>query len=194
MLERQGLIIGPWQHRHKADEMSAAPGSQAAVETQPVSSSVRVRCIFDAATRTALGVVRSRPRPGWFLVRWLTRQTWDVLETEDESLLLSVVCPWGWVQPWEVYDAEDRLVCSIHKGEIFDSSGQLRARLVRYSQTEFEHEETGKQQFISADKVELAWLQTVPDGIELIYTDIVRDDPFAKMALLGAALAVAPRS
>src|SRR5688572_26238857 len=108
MLERPGLLIGPWKW-----DQSVAPVKRHA---HRLSQS---RPILDLGNRQQLGLVRKQIPQGWPVLRWLARRCWHVLETEDESLLLTIGCPWGWVRPWEVFDADEHRVCTISAGDIY---------------------------------------------------------------------------
>jgi hypothetical protein len=112
----------------------------------------------------------------------LARRSWDVLESEDESLLLTLLGPWGMLRPWEVFDAEDRLVCTIHGGLLFDSGGVLRARHSALA-------DPPRQSFLSTRGEELAWFRPAENGVELMFLPPVQDDPYSRMSLLGATLA-----
>src|SRR5437764_306405 len=90
MLEHAALLLGPWRSDAPA---GCRPGAAAAVV-------VEARPILDAVTHQHLGLVRRERARGWPMLRWLTRQTWHVLESEDESLLLTLYGPWGLIRPW----------------------------------------------------------------------------------------------
>lgn len=167
MLERPGLLLGLWQR-----PAPLAPGGPMQELYRPV---------LDAHSRQPLGLVRGKRsdrRPLW---RWLDRQVWQVLESEDESLLLTLYGPWSFLKPWEVHDAEERLVCTIAARAILDSAGDLRAHWTGPGYS-------GQYSFRDARDRELAQVHTEPDGLELLFTVLIQDDPYAKMALLGAAL------
>jgi hypothetical protein len=176
MLERQGLILAPWQPR------SGGPREERPCRDRTTS----YRLILDRQTRQQLGVVRDRSRRTWRLFRWWTRTVWEVLETEDESLLASLHGPWALVKPWEVFDAEERLVCSIQAGSIFDSAGVARVRQLKTAHPV-------RQSFFSSADEELAWFRPMAEGLELVFLPVVHDDPYAKMSLLAATLAADPR-
>ncbi len=177
MLERQGLILAAW---HESNCPSAGRSSR---RTPPPGSGGRCRPLLDRDNQQRLGVVRERLPALWPPVRWLARRTYEVLETEDESLLLSLVSPWGLFRPWEVFDAEDRLICTIHAGSIYDSAGQARARQIALA-------DPLRQSFVTNAGEELAWFRPVHKGVELVFLPLVQDDPYAKMSLLAATLAV----
>jgi hypothetical protein len=115
------------------------------------------------------------------MFRWLVRRTWQVLETEDESLLLTVSAPWGLIRPWQVHDAEERLVCSILAGAIYDTAGRCRAHA---------RGGPGTIQLLDRAKTELAAAAFTDRGLELRFAPQVEADPYAKMAILGAALSL----
>jgi hypothetical protein len=175
MLERQGLILAPWQERAEPD-MDKAPGRRG-----PALPRTHSRPILDRDTRQLLGVVRVKRARVWSFFRWLIRQTWEVLETDDESLLISLLGPWGLFRQWEIIDAEDRLVCTISSGQIIDSAGHLRARRASFT-------EPLRQGFVTIGNEELAWCRRVQGGIELVFLPVIQDDPYIKMSLLAAAL------
>src|SRR5947207_1879248 len=88
MLEHSALLLGPWRRE-------APAGSSANV-------TVHVCRIVDALTHQPLGLVRRERTRGWPVLRWFSRRTWHVLESEDESLLLTLYGPWGLIRAWEV--------------------------------------------------------------------------------------------
>jgi hypothetical protein len=173
MLEQAGLLLCPWRWEKPAPGDVRPTGAR--------SGSVRVRSILDLHTRQHLGLVRLGFARAWPVFRWLARQVWQVLESEDESLLLTVYGPWGLIRPSEVCDADDRLVCSIHGGEIRDASGCLRARAIRAP---------GRIDILGKDRIALGHLALRSDGLEVRFAASIDADPYAKMAVLGAALSI----
>jgi hypothetical protein len=166
MLEQAGLLLGAW-----TATTGAAPGALA----------VPARLVHDAATRRRLGVVRwrgGRPR-NW--VRWLGREALEVYETEDESLLCTVQTPWLLTWVWEVYDADGRRVAVVRGPEILDGFGRRLA--VRHTAADGRGD-----RFLMADGVELGEVSVVGADTLLQFGATVADQPFAKMALLGAIL------
>jgi hypothetical protein len=172
MLEQPGLLLCPWQ-------MNRAFGHNGAT-----TAGHRLPCrpILDLQSRQQLGLVRKTPAAGWPILRWLGRQVWQVLETEDESLLLTLHCPWGLVRPWEARDADDHLVCTLNGGEIFDATGCRRVRSC--------HNGSGQVYFRCKEGIELASCTAGPEGLDLRFAPVIDMDPYAKMALLAAALTI----
>jgi hypothetical protein len=167
MLESPGLLLGSWQRPPQTVSGGPAPGL--------------FRWVLDARSRQPLGLIRSKRSDRGPLWRWLERQVWQVFETEDESLLLTLYGPWSFLKPWEVHDAEDRLICTMASRAVLDSAGDLRAYWTGPAPP-------GHYCFRDAADRELAQLHSSPDGLELLFTALIQDDPYAKMALLGATL------
>ena len=154
MLERQRLLIGPWEE-----------------SPQPT------RSVFDAASHGRLGIVRRRPRV------WFRRETLEICETEDESLLCSIrLMPWWWFGcVSEVYDAEERRIAILRGAAIQDGLGRLLADV-----TEEGAGRGGK--FIGRDLTMLAEWAVSGEEVSLQFSEALASQPFAKMALLGEVL------
>jgi hypothetical protein len=105
----------------------------------------------------------------------------EVLESEDEALLESIVGPSFLARAWEVFDADQTPIAIIRGGLVLDVMGGLRARQVPLV-------EPRRQAFITTAREELAWFRTVQEGVELIFLPVVQDDPYAKMSLLAGAI------
>jgi hypothetical protein len=165
MLEYPELLLHPWRWETRS----------------PHQRPVQVRRVVDAGTHQPLGLVRAVNPLVWPMFRWLARRAWQVLETEDESLLLTISAPWGLIRPWQVHDAEERLVCSIHAGVIYDNSGCCRARASGGP---------GTIRLLDKAKMELAVAAFTSHGLELRFAPRIDADPYAKMSILGAALSL----
>ncbi|MGF1577822.1 MAG: hypothetical protein ACFCD0_00505 [Gemmataceae bacterium] len=118
----------------------------------------------------------------WSLLRWLRRRQWFVLETADEALLCSLRSSWGFFRSWEIVDAEHRLVCTYSGNFIFDNRGRIEAVIDKDGFR-------GGWKFLSRDGCELGTVYRTPEATELLFTEMIRNAPFAKMGLLGATLA-----
>src|SRR5690349_14665636 len=104
MLERQGLVLGPW---------GPAGGAGGAGPRRPV---------LDAATGERLGFFsRAEPGPRW--LRWLLPVVLEAYETEDASLLCSVRGPALGRRGWEVCDSEGRRVGVLVRTVLLDADG-----------------------------------------------------------------------
>jgi hypothetical protein len=157
MLEYQGLALGPW-----ADE-----------------DGERRRIVSVPASGNALGFVRAHGTLGsrW---SWLARRSFEVFETEDASLLMSVYRPWGPFRGWSVFDAEDRRVAFIYRQSILDGAGE-RLAWVRPV-------EAGRGQFFAPGGAEVGSFELRHDRSLLTFGEALEGKPFARMALLGAVL------
>lgn len=154
-------------------EYGAANGDHAVL-----SSVMPIQPIFDPVTQTRLGGVRCLD-PGSSLLRWLSRPKWEILETEDDSLLMTVVCPRWLGRVWEVFDADDNLVCTLTRKEIYDSWGYHRATLTV----------TGDQFVVRRrDQEVMGRISLESNGVSIHFTTAIADDPYSKMAVLAAAL------
>jgi hypothetical protein len=162
MLERQGLVLGPWGPAGVAGE--AGPR----------------RPVLDAATGEPLGFLsRTDPGPRW--LRWLLPVVLEAYETEDASLLCTLRGPtWG-RRGWEVCDSEGRRVGVLVRAVLLDTDGRRQAVLQRTA--------AGGGRFLSPGGLELAAFAPGERGTVLAFTPAVEGQPFARMALLGATLA-----
>jgi hypothetical protein len=154
MLERQRLLIGPWLASHEP-----------------------TRAVSDSASHARLGIVRRRPRG------WLHRETLEVCETEDESLLCSIrIMPWWWLGcVSEVYDAEERRIAILRGADVQDGLGRLLAHV-----TESDDGRSGA--FVAGDVTTLAEWTVNGEEVSLQFSEALASQPFAKMALLGEIL------
>jgi hypothetical protein len=171
MLELAGLLLGRWRLATRAKGLPAAAG--------------RTRDVLDLASGQRLGFVQSAPSTGWLDLRWLARRTLEVYETEDVSLLCSVVRPWGLAWTWHVLDAEERRVATVYRRLIRRGSGRPLALAEP-------QEPPAPGRFLDVQGRELATFALTPEGTALIFDPRMEDDPFARMALLGAVLSFEP--
>jgi hypothetical protein len=108
------------------------------------------------------------------------RSVLEVFETEDESLLCTLACPWLVVRGWEVSDADEHLVGTVRGCLILDRIHHLLASVDRT--------EGSGHRFLSPDGYELGWLNPGAGDDQLDFAEHLAGDPFAKMMLLAAAL------
>lgn len=167
MLERQGLVLGPWN--------AAAAAADGGTPRRPV---------VDAATGEALGfVAQAAAGSGW--LRWLRPARFEVYETEDASLLCTLRGPALGRRAWEVRDSEDCPVATFFRGIVLDPDGRNQARLERSAD--------GGGIFFNASGLELATFAPSQGGILLTFAPALEGNPFARMALLAATLVVGER-
>ncbi len=164
MLERQGLMLKPW----------TAPPDAA-------DGRVPRRAVLDAGTGEPLGFV-ALATPGSRWLRWLRPVRLEVYETEDASLLCSLRGPAFGRRAWEVRDSEDRPVALFFQGIILDAEGRRQATLERSAD--------GGGTFVNSSGLELAAFAPSSGGTTLTFSASLEGDPFARMALLAAILAV----
>jgi hypothetical protein len=177
MLEHSGLLLKPWQ-----DVTLTGPPAEKRGER-----SERRRPILDVETRQPVGAVRVRCLPqGWLC--WFHRPVFEVVETEDDSLLCVLHGPvrnWFWPSSWELYDAEEMFVCGFRHTEVFDGTGRVRLRLVRLGADEFH--------FVGPDRRVLGKATITGTEVQVLFTEAVENDPYARMAILGTTIAVLER-
>jgi hypothetical protein len=160
MLEQRALLFGPWQP------------AEAGVWTQPV---------LDRVSRQRLGFVRHRTGIRWPLLRWLGRETLEVFETEDASLLCSVHRPRGLSWCWEVRDADERRVGQVYRRLVLDGVGRRLALVVWPSSG-------SSGRFLTPQDAEIGTFARLDEGTCLTFAPALDNSPFARMALLGAVL------
>jgi hypothetical protein len=116
-------------------------------------------------------------------MHWFERSVHEVLEGEDESLLFTLRGPVGFWKPWQIDDAEENRVASISGKMIFDQQAQFQAYL--------ESNADGDGLLLDRNRMELGRIRKNEEGTLLVFHPITDNDPFLRMALLGAALVLA---
>jgi hypothetical protein len=155
MLEQPQLLLGPWTPQGKG----------------------RRRAIQAPDTGQFLGCVRA-PLPSW--LSWLGRQFQEVLETEDDSLLMTLWRPWGLARTWEVLDAEERRVGILFRNVLLDSYGRRLALA--------HHQNDRHGRFCDVQGNELAAFARQESGVLLTFHPNLEGNPFTRMIMLGAIL------
>lgn len=114
--------------------------------------------------------------------RLLFPQVLEVREIEDESLLFTMQRSWT-LLPWrEVREAEGHFVGRILGGVVQDMA------FCRFATRQ--DDRGARALFVSPRGKSLAQLHDDEKGLRLVYTSAVEGDPFRKMLLLAAALAL----
>src|SRR5262249_17236974 len=106
----------------------------------------------------------------------------EVYETGDASLLLTLYQPLGWVRRWEVRDADERPVGAIRGLVLRDGEGRCLAVA--------QDGEPGSTRFVSPHGLELGSFTRANRGTSLTFASALEGEPFARMVVLGAALAL----
>jgi hypothetical protein len=159
MLEQPTLLLRPWSAR-------------------ALGAAVR-RPIVEPVSEEVLGFACWQPvasRPWW---RWWLAPVLEVHEAEDEPLLCTLHRYWSLGTVWAVRDADGRAVASVRRGVIEDPLGRCLAVPEAVAPGVL---------FRDLERQELATLIPERDGLLLSFTEELRGEPFAKMALLAAAL------
>ena len=167
MVERAELLIAPWRWL-EPDEI---PGWDRTGWGRPVS---------EPATGTPLGFVRATKVRPW---RWLTAQRLDVLETEDASLLMSLRHPWLGCGRWHVIDAENRRLGVVQLPHVLDGD-RGRLGIVEV--------ERGIGRFRRMSGEVCATFDSNGGGLTIRHAVDSDPNPFLRMVILGAALALDP--
>jgi len=137
--------------------------------------------ISEPESRRPLGLARWRPRPRPFWRRWFTPAVLEIVESEDESLLCTVQQSWGLRAGWDVFDADNRYVGSIHGAYVLDPFGRPLAILVS-------SDTAVQKSFVDASRRELGTLLQDASGDCLSFGTALPDNPFARMLLLATVL------
>jgi hypothetical protein len=170
MVELPGLLIGPWGWQ----QSQALPGWEGAGWG---------RLLADAATAAPLGFVRAGRLGIW---PWLTPHELEICETEDASLLMTLQHPWLGFGRWHIVDAEKRRLGSVLLPHVLDADG-LRLATVQNGAAH-------SRLFRRASGEVCATFETQSGGELLLrFTAEAPADPYGRMVVLGAALALAPR-
>jgi hypothetical protein len=161
MLEEQTLLLRPWSVSGPAD--------------------ARRREVVSATTGRLLGFARPQPAglPAWR--RWLTSPLLAVHEAEDEPLLCTVERFWWFGPFWEVREADGHRVATVTRERLTDRWGRPLAvrRRGAGGAVVWARPVAGTT---------LALLTPADGGLLLRFADDIAGHPFAKMALLAAAL------
>jgi hypothetical protein len=165
MLEQRGLLLGPWR------QAEAGPGA-ARGRTRPVT---------DLDGGRPLGFVRLLPGLDWPLLRWLSRPSFEVYETEDASLLCTAARLRGLPWCWEVRDAEERRVAVVYRRLVLDGAGRRLAAVAWLAGA-------GPARFLGPRGAELGSCRAGPGWTALTFAACLAQAPFTRMALLGATL------
>ncbi len=164
MLEQRTLLVHGWTQ-----------------EAEPDGGLAWKRTIADSTGRS-LGFARlsADPRGTWF--SWFRKIHLDVFETEDASHLMSVSRSWGMLRIWEVDDADNRHVGTIHANSIVSSDGERLAWI--------EHESPERVHLFDSIGRPLAGFAKTAGGMEVTFAS--PPNPFLRMLVLGGALALEP--
>jgi len=136
--------------------------------------------ILDAVTSQPLGSARWRVQGNSKWRRWLSRETLDVVEAEDEPLVFSVRRLWGLSPKWEVCDADGLRVSVTNRRQVVDSSDGRTFMIQQTGGITF-------LQIVPAGSV-LAHCSSSSNEIRVTMAGELNDRPLIKMALLAAIL------
>jgi hypothetical protein len=137
------------------------------------------RLVVEPETREVLGFACWQPLALGSWWGWLQAPVLEIHEAEDEPLLFTLHRYWSLGTVWAVRDADGRAVASVRRGFVEDPLGRCLAAPEPASEA---------IHFRDLERQELGTLSREPDGLVLRFTDELRGEPFAKMALLAAAL------
>ena len=113
MLEHQRLLIGPW----------IPACGQPPVQPQTEGAGEPMRRIFDSTTGSLLGFASIRSVFGY--CRLFRTSMLEVHEAEDEPLLFTSRCTWGWTRRWLIHDADGGFVGMLRRRSIHDARGRV---------------------------------------------------------------------
>jgi hypothetical protein len=162
MLEQSSLLLRPW---------TPAPAGL---------TGGRARLLLDAAGQPA-GVVREPTFHGARWLRWLRPRSLEVCELPDSSLVFALRRGWGWPGGWQLVDADERLVGTLHGRAMLDGFGHFLAALEPPDQR-------GRGRFLALEGRELGEYVLEREGTRVTFETALEGNPFAKMLLLGVVL------
>jgi hypothetical protein len=166
MLESSSLLILPWH-----DDPSRGGW---------------IRLIADGATTTALGLVCARAPAAASWLSWLRGQRLEVLEGDDAALLMMLIRPWGLSRAWQVQDAEERAVGTVHPLQLVDSEGGRRGIVDR--------QDSKHGRILGAESQALAHYEVKPDHAAVLrFAADLEPNPFLRMLLLAGVVLQEPR-
>jgi hypothetical protein len=166
MLEHPSLFLRPW-----------------APEPSDANPAGWRRNIDDGRTGAPLGAVRWSGRVDSPWVAWFRSQRLEVFETDDDSLLLVVVQPWGLLRLWDVYDADEQRVGSVYPPVLLDGEGLRRGYLRR----DGDH---GQILAATSGGTLAEFDARGHDGLRVTFADEDEPNPFLRMLLLAGLLTI----
>jgi hypothetical protein len=166
MLEHASLFIHGWTRSIQADGLEAW-----------------TRSIVDADGRQ-LGFVAYQRLAANSWLFWLRKIRLDVYETEDASHLLSLMRSWTMRSIWDLYDAEERHIGCIYPKSLVASDGSLLGFL--------DMETRNQGRILDHAGGVLATFTRCASRIELTFASEPTGNPFLRMLMLGAILALDP--
>jgi hypothetical protein len=165
MLESASLVLLPWA----LEQGTAGPGAWSRHVLADGVPGGLIRC--------------TERRRGW--LGWFPSYRLEVLETEDEALLLTLVRSRSLFRLWDLYDAEENRIGSIYPPVLLDSEGQRRG----YLQVENGHQ----GQLLGLSGRPLAEFKLdATKALHLHFTAEADFNPYMRMLLLGGALTLQP--
>jgi hypothetical protein len=174
MLEQPSLMLRPWIHSFEV----AWPKAM-------VQGAAWVRHVVCPATDRPLGFAAwdTAGLPG--LLAWLGRKRIQVFESEDESLLMTLYRPWGFLRTWDIFDAEERRVGHLVRDVLYDGYG---ARMATMSSANDGSDSAWRDE----EGVVLATWQDIPGQGRYFRFNEADANPFLRMAALAGVLALPP--
>jgi hypothetical protein len=164
MLEHQEFLVRPPMPEDRLDGETC---------------SVPACAIVEPTAGRPLGFARWHfPAPRSWL-SWLSRPVLMVHEAEDEPLVFTIQPLLGLTARWEVCDSDGHRIAIVRRKWVLDRFGDCLAWIQQMREGE---------RFRGREGQELA--STRRSGAECLlrFTAELRDEPFVKMAILGAAL------
>jgi hypothetical protein len=158
MLELTSLLLSPWEPHGPSP-----------------------RRILDADRGDLVGTARWRESTTPWWKRLISRPILEIREAGDEPLLFTLRRLWSWRVVWQAREADGHRVGLITKHEVRNRAERRLALL----QVMPGGEELYMRGLLGSP---LASLQKTAQGDLLKFDEMVENNPFAKMVLLGAAL------
>jgi hypothetical protein len=144
----------------------------------------KTRTILDGKRTNVLGFAEWRRRPAFLGLSWLRRPVAQIYETEDRSLVCTVLSRWG--RRWEVVDAEERSVGAFSttaSAQIEDPFGRRMISIARIPRS-------GRVLLSELNGAEIGAITLSDDGTRMELDAAWECNPFVKMVLLSAAILI----
>jgi hypothetical protein len=169
MLEFENLLLRRWDQV----DHGAWHDGRAKEDSPPIWA------ILESSSCAVVGLARTDTTSNGTWSRWLNRPGLAVFESGDEPLVCTVRRRWSWSACWDLRDSDGHVVGRIAPGIVEAALGRFWIAVSRsHSVTEFR----------DRDGHILATISRQSDDRLLTFVGQPKDDPFARMLMLGAAL------
>lgn len=169
MLEFENLLLRRWDQV----DHGAWQAGRAKEDSSPIWA------ILESSSCAVVGLARTETAPNGAWLRWFSRRGLAVFESGDEPLVCTVRRRWSLSSCWDLRDADGHVVGRIAPGIVEGALGRFWITV---------NQANGVTEFRDRDGQVLAAITRQGDDRLLTFAGQPRDDPFARMLVLGAVL------